>query len=151
MEKRRGPSISVKMILATTTIIVLIVAFFGVVNIYTLNDVFKSAADTLQDQTEKNLANKGNNVGAALGASTRAAVLNNDWQNLQASIPEVWKKDPELHDGFLYVADDKGLVQASAEQAMVGRQANDAAWLAVKGTKEPVTKNRVKVKIKGAE
>src|SRR5215471_6710699 len=98
MEKRRGPSISVKMIFATTTIVVLIVAFFGVANIYTLNNVFAIAAKALQEQTEKSLESKGNSLAGALVGSTRSAIRDNDFGNLQAAIPAVWSKDPELKE-----------------------------------------------------
>ena len=151
MEKRRGPSISVKMIFATTTIVVLIVAFFGVANIYTLNNVFGEAAKKLQEQTEKRLQDKGNAVGGGLSGSTKSAIRDHDYGNLQASIPDVAKRDPELTAGFLYVTDETGQVQASADPGMVGKQASDAGWLAIKGAKDVVTKNRLKVKVKGVE
>src|SRR5215831_21342747 len=133
MEKRRGPSISVKMIFATTTIVVLIVAFFGVANIYTLNNVFAENAKKLQEQTEKRLQDKGNAVASGLSGSTKAAIRDHNYGDLQASIPDVAKKDPELTAGFLYVTDETGQIAASSDAGMVGKQASDAAWTAIKG------------------
>src|SRR5262245_44586649 len=130
MEKRRGPSISVKMIFATTTIVVLIVAFFGVANVYTLNNVFANAAQALEDSTIKGLESKGNSLAGALAGTTKTALRDNDFSNLQASIPEVWRKDPELKEGFLYVTDDKGSVMASNDPTQSGKLASDPSWAA---------------------
>ncbi len=143
MEKRRGPSISVKMILATTTIIVMIVAFFGVASVVTLNQVFAQTASALEQQYEKNLTDRGLALAAALAGSTRSAVVNNDWNNLRLSIQDVAKKDNQA--AFLYVADKDGLVMAASDPHKHEQKATDPAWREVKGAKDTVVKSRLKV------
>src|SRR5262245_10413201 len=66
MEKRHGPSISVKMILTTTALIVLIVAGFGLLNIWNIGRVYDDNVDAQEGQFKQEL----NRVGttALLGA-----------------------------------------------------------------------------------
>jgi serine phosphatase RsbU (regulator of sigma subunit) len=146
MEKRRGPSISVKMILTTTAIIVIIVAGFGVASVWRLNKLFEQNEQVLRAQTEKNLADKGLSLAAALAGALKAAFLGNDWNNLQGSIPDVAKKDNQI--AFLYVAEKDGRIQAASDVTRNGKGADDAAWHELASSKDTVIKSRLRV---GAE
>ncbi len=143
MERRRGPSISMKMILASTLVTVIVVGFFGVANIISLGAVFDDTAKQLQDQTEKGLTDSGKLVASTLESSVSRAVRDNEFTSLQEVVPRIAKSSNKV--SFVFVADPEGTVYAHSDTAKNQQKLTDAAWQAVKGQSNEVVKDRLKL------
>ena len=115
MEKRRGPSISVKMILTTTALIVIIVVGFGVLNIWTIGRVYDQTVIEKQELIRNQLHKVGTATVAALATSTRSFLEGANDSDLRAYVGELAKRDPEI--AFVYVLDaNQGLIAHSDPQ-----------------------------------
>jgi len=115
MEKRRGPSISVKMILTTTALIVLIVVGFGVLNIWTIGRVYDQTVIEKQELIRNQLRKVGMATVAALATSTRSFLEGANDSDLRAYVGELAKRDPQI--AFVYVLDaNRGLIAHSDPQ-----------------------------------
>ncbi len=113
-EKRRGASISVKMIATSTALILFIVALFGALNVVNTSRVFDESAKALQDNTISGLQKRGMAQTRDLVQSTRSAILQSDYTTLQGLMPEIAKEDPEI--AYVYVADKEGTVLAHSDK-----------------------------------
>src|SRR5262249_20454537 len=97
------PSISVKMILTTTALMVLIVVGFGLLNIWTIGRVYD---DTVAEQAQlirSQLHKVGTATAQALAASARTFLEGANDADLRRYVGEVAKKDPEI--SFVYGLD----------------------------------------------
>jgi serine phosphatase RsbU (regulator of sigma subunit) len=118
-EKRRGASISVKMIATTTALILFIVALFGALNVLNTSRVFDESAKALQDNSITGLQKRGASQTRDLVQATRSAIIQTDYTTLQGLMPDIAKEDPEI--SYVYVADKEGMVLAHSDKAQNGK------------------------------
>src|SRR5688572_16964476 len=114
VDKRHGPSISLKMILTTTLLIIVIVAGFGLLNIYTLGRVYDSQVTEAERLIRDQLSKVGASTVVAVSSSTRSFLESNNDADLRKHLVDLAKKDPTL--AAVYVLDaNLGLVAHSDE------------------------------------
>jgi serine phosphatase RsbU (regulator of sigma subunit) len=123
MEKRRGASISLKMIASSTLLILIIVALFGILNVVNTGRVFDEQARRLSDEKLASLQHRGMVQTKDLVQSSRNAILQSDYTTLQGFVPDVAKDDPEV--AYVFVADKDGTVLAHSDKAMNGKPVAD--------------------------
>ncbi|HEY7955484.1 MAG: SpoIIE family protein phosphatase [Polyangia bacterium] len=138
MEKRRGASISVKMIATSTLLILVIVALFGILNVVNTGRVFDEQAARQRDSFVASLQKRGLVQTKDLVQSSRGAILNNDYTTLQGFVPDIAKDDPEVD--YVLVADKEGVVLAHSDPALNGKPVTDTAGKEMIGAKTEVTK-----------
>jgi serine phosphatase RsbU (regulator of sigma subunit) len=124
MDKRRGASISVKMIATTTLLILVIVALFGILNVVNTGRVFDEQAGRLREEKLSSLRHSGTVQTKDLVQSSRNAILQSDYTTLQGFVPDIAKDDPEV--AYVYVADKDGTVLAHSDAAQNGKPLTDA-------------------------
>src|SRR5262249_37687574 len=123
-EKRRGASISVKMIATSTALILFIVALFGFLNVLNTGRMFDESADALAKNTTNGLEKRGVAQTRDLVQSTKSAILQSDYTTLQALMPDIAKEDPEI--AYVYVVDKEGTVLAHSDKSLNGKPLPDA-------------------------
>src|SRR5688500_15186107 len=96
LDKRHGPSISVKMILTTTLLIVVIVVGFRLLNIWTLGRVFDRQVAASEDLIRSQLFQVGGATVQAVASSSRSFLETNNDADLRTYIAELAKKDPNI-------------------------------------------------------
>jgi serine phosphatase RsbU (regulator of sigma subunit) len=115
MEKRRGPSISLKMILTTTALIVLIVVGFGVLNIWTIGRVYDQTVTEKGELIRNQLHKVGTATVQALASSSRSFLEGANDADLRKYVAELARRDPEI--AYVYVLDaNQGLIAHSDAQ-----------------------------------
>src|SRR5207302_4734801 len=115
MEKRRGASISVKMIATSTLLILTIVALFGILNIVNTSRVFDEQSQRLRESFVTSLQKRGSVQTKDLVQASRNAIVQNDFTTLQNFVPDIAKDDPEV--AYVYVADKDGTVLAHSDKS----------------------------------
>lgn len=138
MEKRRGASISVKMIATSTLLILMIVALFGILNIVNTSRVFEEQSQRQRDSFTASLQKRGTVQTRDLAQASSNAIVQNDFNTLQAFVPEIAKGDPEV--AYVYVADKDGLVLAHSDTKLNGKPMADALAKELLAAKDAVTK-----------
>src|SRR5687767_8614034 len=113
MEKRHGPSISVKLILTSTALIVLIIAGFGALNIYNIGRVYDDSVAEKGVLFRQELARVGRATVQALEASSRSYIDTNNDSDLRNFVSQLAKKDDEI--SFVYVLDPAQLLIAHSD------------------------------------
>src|SRR5262249_46769808 len=113
-DKRHGPSISVKMIATTTALIVLIIAGFGFLNIWTIGRVFDTSVAEKERLIEEQLRKVGNATVTAVASSSRSFLETNNDFDLRHYVADLAKKDSSI--ASVYVLDaNQGLIAHSDE------------------------------------
>ena len=102
-DKRNGPSISVKMILTTTLLIVIIVVGFGLLNIWTIGRVFDQSVVEKERLMRDQLRRVGVATVVAIATSSRAFLESNNDAELRTYVVDLTKRDPQLAQ--VYVLD----------------------------------------------
>jgi serine phosphatase RsbU (regulator of sigma subunit) len=138
MEKRRGASISVKMIATSTLLILTIVALFGILNIVNTSRVFDEQAQRQRESFVQSLQKRGSVQTRDLVQSSRTSIVQNDYTTLQNFVPEIAKGDPEV--AYVYVADKEGQVLAHSDKTQLGRPMTDPASKEMLSAKDAITK-----------
>lgn len=138
MEKRRGASISVKMIATSTLLILMIVALFGILNIVNTSRVFDEQAERQSESFVTSLKKRGVVQTRDLVQASKNAIVQTDYSTLANFVPEIAKGDPEV--AYVYVTDKDGIVLAHSNEAMRGKPITDPKEREMLGAKEPVTK-----------
>ncbi len=138
MEKRRGSSISFKMIVTTTALIVVIVALFGVSSAVTTNKIYNDQADLLSKTFNQSIEKRGKVQTKDLVQASRTAILQSDFTTLQSFVPEVAKDDPEVK--YVFVADKDGTVLAHSDKAANGKPVAGALDKELASAAEPVAR-----------
>jgi serine phosphatase RsbU (regulator of sigma subunit) len=138
MEKRRGASISVKMIATSTLLILMIVALFGILNIVNTSRVFDEQGKRQSDAFVTSLQKRGSVQTKDLAQASRNAILQSDFTTLQQFVPEIANEDPEV--AYVYVADKDGIVLAHSNKALNGKPMTDPQAKEMLAAKEPVTR-----------
>jgi serine phosphatase RsbU (regulator of sigma subunit) len=112
--KRSGLSVSAKMFVTTTALILAVVALFGILNVSHMAKVFDEQARKLADVTIENLHKRGDIQTRDLVQAGKTAVLNNDYSTLQSFIPQLASSDdPAL--AYAFVADQAGTILAHTD------------------------------------
>src|SRR4051794_3442085 len=104
MEKRRGSSLSRKMILTTTLLILGIVALFGSIEAWQMSKNFEERARQLETVQKDGLKRRGEAQTLDLVQAARSALLNNDYATLQDFIPSL-KATNDSTFAWAFVAD----------------------------------------------
>jgi serine phosphatase RsbU (regulator of sigma subunit) len=138
MEKRRGASISVKMIATSTLLILVVVALFGGLNVFNTSKVFDDQAKSQQKSFADQLQKRGTVQTRDLVQASRTAIVQNDFTTLQSFVPDVAKDDPEV--AYVYVADRDGTVLAHSDKALNGRPMTDPTTKEILASKDAVTR-----------
>src|SRR5512144_2809819 len=111
-DKRHGPSISMKMILTTTLLIVIIIAGFGLLNIWTIGRVFDQSVAEKERLIRDQLQRVGNATVLAVAASSRSFLESNNDADLRKYVIDLPARDPSIAE--VYVLDaNHGLVAHS--------------------------------------
>jgi serine phosphatase RsbU (regulator of sigma subunit) len=120
MERRRGTSLSSKLILTTTGLIAAIVVLFGFIDAWHMARIFDEQSERLSNVTKDALRRRGEVQTLDLVQASRNAALQNDYSTLQGFVPQI--SPPGDHDvGWVFVADKDGLVLAHSDRAKNGR------------------------------
>ena len=138
MEKRRGASISVKMIATSTLLILMIVALFGILNIVNTSRVFEEQSQRQRDAFVASLQKRGSVQTRDLAQASANALVQNDPTTLQNFVPEIAKGDLEV--AYAFVADKEGLVLAHSDTKLNGKPMTDPAAREMLTAKDAVTK-----------
>src|SRR5262245_2098710 len=119
MEKRRGASISVKMIATSTLLILVIVALFGILNVVNTSRVFDEQATREKENFVTQLQKRGQAQAKDLVQASKSAVLQGDFAMLQEFVPDIAKDDPEVD--WVFVSDKEALFLAHSDKALKGK------------------------------
>ncbi len=129
MEKRHGPSISVKMILTTTGLIVLIVVGFGALNMWNIGRVYDEAKDEKAKLIQDQLHKVGSATVATLASSSRTFLEQSNDEDMRRYVRDLAAKDPNID--LLYVVDPNGGLAAHSNEKVptAGHPpVNEATW-----------------------
>jgi serine phosphatase RsbU (regulator of sigma subunit) len=97
MAKRAGPSISVKMILTSTLLILLIVGGFGVLNWIKTGELYDQAAEKQIEEFKRGLAAQGASSVQLFSNVVMLPLLNNqDRREIPSLVVKAVKQDPDL-------------------------------------------------------
>jgi serine phosphatase RsbU (regulator of sigma subunit) len=143
MAQAHGASLSVKMIVATTALIVVIVALFGVLSVWNMGRMFDETAKRSEEVTSTALRRRAETAVRTLVPMSRTSIQQNDWISLRDFIPAIGKEDPEL--AFVYVADKDGQVMAHTAKEKIEKKIADPSWDAIKAAKETVVKTKIRI------
>jgi serine phosphatase RsbU (regulator of sigma subunit) len=138
MEKRRGASISVKMIATSTLLILVIVALFGILNVVNTSRVFDEQGTRQKENFVAQLQKRGQAQAKDLVQASKSAVLQSDFGALQDFVPEIAKDDPEVD--WAFVSDKEGLFLAHSDKGLKGTPAKDTTAKELIAAKDAVTK-----------
>jgi serine phosphatase RsbU (regulator of sigma subunit) len=138
MDKRRGASISVKMIATSTLLILVIVALFGILNVFATGRTFDEQAQRQRESFVSSLQKRGSVQTKDLVQACRNAIVQNDFTTLQGFVPDIAKDDPEV--AYVYVADKDGTILAHSDKALLGKPITDSVAKEMLNAKDAVTK-----------
>jgi serine phosphatase RsbU (regulator of sigma subunit) len=144
MEKRRGASISVKMIATSTLLILIIVALFGILNVVNTGRTFDEQAGRQRETFVSQLQKRGQAQAKDLVQASKSAVLENNYSTLQGFVPEIASDDPEVE--WVFVADKDGMALAHSDKNVNGRPVSDPVAKELVAAKDMVTKESVSAK-----
>ncbi|MDB4968947.1 MAG: uncharacterized protein JWN44_4636 [Myxococcales bacterium] len=138
MEKRRGASISVKMIATSTLLILTIVALFGILNIVNTSRIFDEQSSRQRDLYVSSLQKRGSVQTKDLVQASRNAIVQNDYTTLQNFVPDIANGDPEV--AYVFVAGPDGTVIAHSDKKQLARPMTDAVSKEMFAAKDAATK-----------
>jgi serine phosphatase RsbU (regulator of sigma subunit) len=126
MEKRKGSSLSSKMILGTSGLILVIVALFGIINATHMRSIYDEQSRRLSQVFLEDLTKRGDVQTRDLAQTSRTAILQNDYSTLQTFVPQLAPKgDREV--AYAFVADRDGTVLAHSDSSLNGKPLSDQA------------------------
>lgn len=138
MEKRRGASISVKLIAFSTLLVLVIVALFGVLIVVNTGRVFDEHAERQRDALMTALRKRGSVQLKDLVQASRNAILQSDYSTLQGFVPDIAKDDPEV--ASVVVADKDGTILAHSDKTKNSTKLDDAVGKEMLAATATVTK-----------
>jgi serine phosphatase RsbU (regulator of sigma subunit) len=101
MAKRAGPSISVKMILTSTLLVLLTVVGFGVLNVLNVRNVYDESAKKQIDLFRRGLTEKGETNTQVFAQAINPLLINNQDAEIKQLVQDLARRDPSLE--LLYV------------------------------------------------
>ncbi len=96
MAKRTGPSISVKMIITSTLLILLIVVGFGFLNYFNVRSVFDKTTEQTVEQRRKALSAKGVTTTKVFAKGVLKMLIDNEDSQIRSLVKETALQDEEL-------------------------------------------------------
>jgi len=109
MAKRAGPSISVKMILTSTLLVLLTVVGFGVLNVLNVRDVYDESARAQIELFRTGLREKGETNTQVFAQALTPLLINNQDADIKVLVHDVARRDARL--SLLYVlSKDKNVI-----------------------------------------
>jgi sensor histidine kinase regulating citrate/malate metabolism len=118
---KRGMSISIKLIIGSTLLLVVAVGVFGFINSIQSRRIIDDSAKRLEKQFADALRRGGEGQLRLLVASSRIALLQSDYTALQAIAANVKKRDDQVTG--VAVVDDSGTLLAHQDAKKVGKKA----------------------------
>jgi serine phosphatase RsbU (regulator of sigma subunit) len=103
MAKRAGPSISVKMILTSTLLVLLTVVGFGVLNVMNIRDVYDRDSRRQVELYRQGITDKAESNTQLIAAAMIEFLANSQDTSIQAVVDYIAPKDPSLR--LVYVLD----------------------------------------------
>ncbi len=101
MAKRSGLSISVKMILTSTLLILLTVAGFGIMNVLNIRDVYDASAEEKIENFRAALQRKGETITLVFAQAMLTNLINHADDDIKLIVQKTANQDPELK--LLYI------------------------------------------------
>lgn len=129
MAKRAGPSISVKMILTTTLLILVIVVGFGFLNIYNVRKVYDKSAEDKIAQFREQLTASGAAVTQTFAQAVLPFLAESNVPEIKGLVAKTQKLDPDLR--LIYVLDGNRGVVAHSDASRYGEgnpPISDESW-----------------------
>ena len=124
MAKRSGLSISVKMILTSTLLILLTVAGFGIMNVLNVRDVYDASAKEKRESFQDALKHKGETTTQVFAQAMLTNLINHADDDIQLIVEKTANQDPELQ--LLYILGRDKRVVAYCRVARSATKACDA-------------------------
>ena len=118
MSKRSGPSISVKMILTTTLLILLIVVGFGFLNIYNIRKVYDQSAKDKIAQFREQLTDSGQAVTQTFAQAVTPFLADTNIPEIRGLVTKTQKQNADLR--LIYVLDGNRGVVAHTDPGRYG-------------------------------
>ena len=137
-EKRRGSSISLKMILTTTALIIVVVTLFGLINYSLMSNVYDEQQRLLNETFLAAITKRGTVQTRDLVYAARAPILENNYTGLQGFVPEVAKGDPEVV--YALVADKDGTILAHSDRVNNSKPVTDPIGVEMLAVKDAANK-----------
>lgn len=138
MEKRRGASISVKLIAYSTLLVLVIVALFGVLIVVNTGRVFDEHTERQRDALMTALNKRGSVQLKDLAQAGRNAILQSDYSTLQGFVPEIAKDDPEV--ASVAVTDKDGTILAHSDKTKNSTKLDDVFGKEALASAAPLSK-----------
>lgn len=132
MSKRAGPSISVKMILTSTLLILLIVVGFGFLNVYNVRNVYDESTKAKIRLFSEQLEKIGTTAVTGSAAGVQTYLINSQDAEIVGFIDRTVRQDPELRS--MYVLDARRGVVAHSDKSRYGDNhppIEDESWKAI--------------------
>jgi serine phosphatase RsbU (regulator of sigma subunit) len=105
MAKRAGPSISVKMILTSTLLVLLTVVGFGVLNVLNVRNVYDEAAKKQIDLFRRGLTEKGETNTQVFAQAINALLINNQDAEIKQLVQDLARRDASLELAYVLTKD----------------------------------------------
>jgi hypothetical protein len=115
---KRGPSISVKMILGSTLLIVLIVVGFGFLSVYQTRTFYKESTEERIAQFRESLQSKGETATTLFANGAFTLLQNTNFDDAKKLVAASIGRDPELK--VSYVLDSNQIVFAHSDPERYG-------------------------------
>lgn len=137
MAKRTGPSISVKMILTSTLLILLIVVGFGVLSVMNVRAVYDKTAEEKTAEFTVALKNKGETTTLVFSAAVNLQLIDNQDAAIFGLAEKSAKQDPDIK--LIYVLDYDKKIVAYCEVLREGSKICDMSKYGSDGTDLPLS------------
>ncbi|MCS6913244.1 MAG: SpoIIE family protein phosphatase [Myxococcales bacterium] len=119
MAKRLRAQLSLKMILTSTGLVLVIVVLSAILNAISTRRLFDEWATRLAHAQQEAIQKRGLLQVETLAETTRTALMQSDYGTLGAVVPEAAKKDPDILS--IYVIADTGIVVAHSNRSLAER------------------------------
>ncbi len=113
MARRRGLTISAKMILTSVALMAVIIVLFAYLNYLNVTGAYRQSAVRQKQTYEKSIRDAGSAQIIAFAEPSKAAMQEENWAAIQQFIVPIRKKDPRILS--IWVANSAGKVMASAD------------------------------------
>jgi serine phosphatase RsbU (regulator of sigma subunit) len=113
MAPRRSASISLKMILTSTALVLVVVSLSGAVSALYTRRIFDESAGRLRAVLTEAIERRGLSLVLTLAETARTALIQNDYGTLKSVVPQAARKNPDVL--AIYIVADTGVVVAHSQ------------------------------------
>lgn len=113
MAPRRSASISLKMILTSTALVLVVVSLSGAVSALYTRRIFDESAARLRAVLTEAIERRGLSLVLTLAETARTALIQNDYGTLKSVVPQAARKNPDVL--AIYIVADTGVVVAHSQ------------------------------------